>query len=161
MPELRKFELDYSSLNQILFRRLAQKPRRLWRVFRYFGGARLGYCSRSARPRRRLFCKICRLLRRLALRLCHFGTKTQALHIRASRLFCTLIAKFEPLFVHRPRHRPLELRPSNLRERNLAQKAVARAVLSSRSFVKFCQFCFSNLTYFASSYATVLFVSDG
>ena len=82
----RKFELDYSNLNQILFRRLAQKSRRLWRVRRCFGGARLGYRSLIARPRHRLFRKIWRLLRHLALRLCRFCIKTQALRSRALRL---------------------------------------------------------------------------
>ena len=134
---LRKFELDYSSLNQILFRRFVQKLRRLWRVRHCFDRAKLGCRSCLARPCRRLFGKIYRLLRHLALRLCRFGIKTQALRIRAPRPFRTLFAKFLPPFVLRLRRTWFELRSSNLRERNLEQQVVARAILSLRSFVKF------------------------
>lgn len=102
---LHKFELDYSSLNQILFHRLAQKSQSLWRVRRCFDGARLGYRSLITRPRRRLFRKIWRLLRHLALRLCRFDIKNQALRTRVLRLLHMLFwlgrLLFRRLFLRR------------------------------------------------------------
>ena len=140
---LRKFDPDYSSLNQILFRRPAQRSRRPRPVRRCFDKARLSRRILLDRQYRRFFRKIWRLLRRLAPRLCRFCIKIQALRSRAPRLFRTLLVKFLPPFVHRPCRRRFELRPSNLRELNLAQKVAIRPVLSLRSFIKFCPFRFS------------------